>query len=62
MGQIKDFITNNSGKVEIVLVKFDNAEVGKQAISQSPLKRQYPNCVPVERHSGQYEKAGKKSY
>jgi len=43
-----------------ILVKFDNPNVGKQAIVSSQWKDRYPDSVPIERIEGRYEKAGRK--
>ena len=60
MGEVKAVIKNNNGNVVCILVKFDNSKVGQRKIASSQFKHDYPNAVPVMRHEGKYEKAGKK--
>ena len=61
MGEVIDFIRNNNGKVIIILIQFENCRVGQKARESSPYKHSHPTCVPVKRHSTQYEKAGRQA-
>ena len=60
MGEVKAILKNDRGVVHTVLVKFDDVKVGKIAKRSSKYKQNYPGCVPVLRHKGQYQKLNKK--
>ena len=60
IGEVQAVKKNSCDKIATVLVKFDNPDVGKHAILSSPWKQEFPNGVPIMRHEGKYEKAGKK--
>ena len=55
-----DFILNNTGNVEKIMVKFDSIHQGKQRReSQSDLTSKYPGCTSIERIMFQYSLAKK---
>lgn len=60
IGTVEAIIKNNAGIVTTILVKFDNTKVGEAAIISSRWRQEFPHGVPIVRHEGQYEKAGKK--
>ena len=60
MGEVKAILKNDKNVVHTVLVKFDNVKVGKIAKRSSKYQQNYPGCVPVQRHKGQYQKLNKK--
>ena len=60
MGKVMAFKKNEKGRIHMILVKFDDQKVGKAAKTTSKYRQDYPNCVPVERHKGQYQKHGNK--
>ena len=60
MGKVMAFKKNEKGRVHTILVKFDDGKVGKTAKTTGRCRQEYPNCVPVERHKGQYQKLGNK--
>ena len=60
MGEVKAILKNDRGVVHTVLVKFDDIKVGKITKRSSKYKHDYPGCVPVQRHKGQYQKLNKK--
>ena len=60
MGEVKAILKNDRDVVHTVLVKFDDVKVGKIAKGSSKYKQNYPGCVPVQRHKGQYQKLNKK--
>ena len=59
-GEVVAIKRNDTDKVSVILVKFDNIKVGQRAIESSQWKIQYPNAVPVGRHQSRYDKANKK--
>ena len=60
MGKVMAFKKNEKGRIHKILVKFDDEKVGKAAKTTSRYRQEYPNCVPIERHKGQYQKQGNK--
>ena len=60
MGEVKAILQNDRGVVYTVLVKFDDVKVGKIAKRSSKYKQNFPGCVSVQRHKGQYQKLNKK--
>ena len=60
MGEVMAILKNDRNVVHTVLVKFDDIKVGKIAKRSSKYKQNYPGCVPVQRHKGQYQKLNKK--
>ena len=58
MGKVMAFKKNEKGRVHAILVKFDEGKVGKRAKTTSRYRQEYPNCVPIVRHKGQYQKQG----
>ena len=60
MGKVMAFKKNAKGQIHTILVKFDESRVGKTAITKSRYRQEYQNCVPIERHKGQYQKQGNK--
>ena len=60
MGEVKAVLKNDKNVVHTVLVKFDDIKVGKLAKRSSKYKQNFPGCVPVQRHKGQYQKLNKK--
>ena len=59
-GEVVAIKRNDTDKVSVILVKFDNIKVGQRAIESNQWKIQYPNAVPVSRHQSRYDKANKK--
>ena len=49
-GIIKSIITNDEQSVTVILVQFDDKNVGKKAKSSSQYKSQHPDTVPIYRH------------
>ena len=60
MGEVKAILKYDKNVVHTVLVKFDDVKVGKIAKRSSKYKQNYPGCVAVQRHKGQYQKLNKK--
>ena len=53
-------IIKDNDRVGTILIKFDNHNVGKQAIAMGQWNTNYPSMVPIIRHEGKYEKRGNK--
>jgi hypothetical protein len=47
IGTVEEIIQDQSQKVQVILVKFDDAQVGEKAIQESPYREKFPNAVPV---------------
>ena len=60
MGKVMGFKKNEKGQIYTILVKFDEDKVGKTAKMASKYRQEYPHCVPIERHKGQYQKQANK--
>jgi len=61
LGSIKGMKQNSAGNIVIIFVKFDNSEVGRNAIETSQWKTEFPDAVPIQRREGSYDKVGTKS-
>ena len=60
MGKVKAFKKNSENRIDTILVEFNDKNVGVIAKTRSRYRQEYPNCVAVERHKGQYSKHNKK--
>ena len=60
MGKVKGFKKNSKNRIDTILVEFNDKNVGVIAKTRSRYRQEYPNCVAVERHKGQYPKQNKK--
>ena len=49
-GIVKE-VVKNTNKVITILIKFDDSNIGKAAIQASPYKVQYPDSVPILKHT-----------
>ena len=59
-GEVIDFVRNNAGHIEHVMVKFDEDHVGQQKRkAHSKLKASHPGCTGIERVLFQYSLAKK---
>jgi len=48
-------IDHTDNDAHTILVKFDSARVGQKAIAKSQYRRDYPDAVPIKRHSSSLE-------
>ena len=60
IGKVEGIEKRANGQVITVLVKFDNADVGKRAIATGQWRDKYPSAVPIVRHESKFEKAKNK--
>ena len=59
-GEVLHFITDSNMKVKKILVKFNDKNVGKQAINTSPYRHLYSNAVPIGKVEAKFLAMGKK--
>ena len=58
-GEVVHIVTNDTGKVTNILVKFDNPEVGSKAKLTSPYQSRFNEAVPIARHEAIFLAKGK---
>ena len=54
-GIIQKIVTNEDGAVNMILVKFDNEEIGHKAKASSPYNRTYGDAIPIYRHGVSFQ-------
>ena len=59
-GEVVHVIIEGNKKVNKILVKFDNPNVGFAAIQSSPYKAMYSNAVPLSKHEATFLAQGKR--
>ena len=60
MGSVVCVITDNKNEVNVILIYFDNANVGLKCIQTSSYKNVYPKAVPISKHEVKFLARGKK--
>ena len=59
-GEVVHVLIEGNKKVNKILVKFDNPNVGLAAIQSSPYKAMYSNAVPLSKHEATFLAQGKR--
>ena len=59
-GEVVHIVTNDTGKVTNILVKFDNPEVGSKAKLTSPYRSRFNEAVPIAKHEAIFLAKGKR--